>query len=793
MGSCSAGPAATLGVVPESFEPIAAALSIRPMRSVILVPSAGDIPWQAAFRKGLLCHVATWGGCGNLVLPMLTDRDPHEELFWSLLDVYDPDTIHGLPLKVGDVDTFAPDVFRAKYETRKRELLASVPKELEAQAAEDFANRHVVGTDLSGDFQELLKKRLAPLSAVSGMPGFRYDASDPPHWPLTASEKIRPLPDELVLKIGWPTDDLAVMNAGTRGEMSPRLVTELRKAGVKVLALKVDPAGMWMDAVVPGRGAPMWSLAGIGLESSFYSGAEPSGLVLCTGDEPWDLALAVALERLGVSARWAPTYASDELMALHAYATWARRIRTHTGGPDIRVCSTSSAQAADELAGALTRQKRDLAVERCEVLDLVPLSPMRLYEREGVGAWQTMLVIEGQTPHLPTPLPRFVESESTDDIHWMTDVHVENWDGVRHLSLEGVLFAAPALAERNGAKWERRTVIHVPGRVECNLSLARPHDGQAAARAACLPRPGEGDILRCGMASGTLRQRALLAEDGCRFRKCDAANRGFDGRPSAAHDRIPVERPECARMAHRSRRTPMHDAPGLPRPARDGEPGPRRRRPRASRRSHPRHRPEVHGMPLDALLPPDGGWGRLPLRALRRCATPHQRQLDGRPGATLALRTGRGCLPVPKHNGDLPLLAAYDFIVSPAARARPPVRRQLQFTGELLLTDPEGVRSELDIAVTDGSHLWVGEATTAKKLANSAADELVRLERFKKVADLLGARGALLVTSGEWQKTTEGRATAIFPDIWPRLEIVSGARRARLPPPTAEVPDGDER
>ena len=762
------------------------------MRSVILVPSAGDITWQAAFRKALLCHVATWGGCGNLVLPMLTNRDPHEELFWSLLDVFDPDTIHGLPLNVGDVEMFAPDVFRAKYETGKRELLASVPTELETQASEDFANRHVVGTDLSGDFQELLKKRLAPLSAVSGMPGFRYDASDPPHWPLTASEKIRPLPDELVLKIGWPTDDLAVMNAGTRGEMSPRLVTELRKAGVKVLALKVDPAGMWMDAVVPGRGAPMWSLAGIGLESSFYSGAEPSGLVVCAGDEPWDLALAVALERLGVSARWAPTYTSDELMALHAYATLARRIRAHMGGPDIRVCSTSSAQAADDLAAALTRQKRDLAVERCDVLDLVPLSPMRLYEREGVGAWQTMLVIEGQTPHLPTPLPRFVESESTDDIHWMTDVHVENWDGVRHLSLEGVLFAAPALAGGTARSGRDALSYMCPGVWSAtSRSLAR-----TTVRPRLAPLAFEEQVKEIFAAADW---RAEPSDKGLYLRKTAAIFGGAAQLIEAlTDDRAPLVTAFLSKEPN---------APGWC----VGPEGRRCMTLQDFRDLCATANPDPVAVDLERA-------GVLIRGIVLKCAECRSTRFYRQTEVGEEFRCGRCAVvqrltdtnwmvgPEPRwhyalaevvfqfltHNGDLPLLAAYDFIVSPAARARPPVRRQLQFTGELLLTDPEGVRSELDIAVTDGSHLWVGEATTAKRLANSAADELVRLERFKKVADLLGARGALLVTSGEWQKTTEGRATAIFPDIWPRLEIVSGARRARLPPPTAEVPEGEE-
>ncbi len=724
---------------------------------------------------------------------MLGDGDPHEELFWSLLDVYDADTVHGLPLQVGDVATLAPDLYRERFEKKKRELLGSVPQELEEQVSEDFANQPIVGTDLSNEFQERLEKRVAPLSAVSGLAGFRYDASDPPHWPRTSSEKVRPLPDELVLKIGWPTDDLAVMNAGTRGEMSPRLVEELRKAGVTVLMQNVDPASMWMDAVVPGRGAPMWSLAGIGLESNFYSGAEPSGLVLCVGDEPWDFALAVALERLGVSARWAPTCASDELMALHAYATWALRIRTHTGGPDIRVCSTSAHQAADKVAAALTGQKRDLAVERSDVLDVVPLSPMRMYERDGLGAWQTMLVIDGKTPHLPTPLPRLVESETTDDLHWMTDVNVEHWEGVRHPSLEGVLLAAPALAGGTSRIGREALSYMCPGVwSSAYRSLAR-----STVRPQLAPLAFQDQIKEIFAAADW---RAEPSDKGLYLQKSAAIFGDAEQLIEAlTDDRAPVL------TSFLSKET---EVPGW-------YVGPESRR----------YMTLKDFRDLGAIVDPDPvvvdleRVGAIVRGLVLKCAecrsTRFYRQTEfgdefrcERCAVVQRLTEASWMVgPEPpwryalsevvfqflKNNGDLPLLAAKEFIISPAARSRPSVRRQLQFTGELLLTDPDGGRSELDIVATDGSHLWVGEATTSDKLAQSGGDELERLERFKTVADLLGARGALLISSGEWQEKTEGRAKAAFPDIWPRLEIVSGARQARRPPtPIEQAADSGE-
>lgn len=251
--------------MPESVSPITVALSVRPIRSVILVPEVERIPWQSLFRFACQCHTATWRGSGNLILPVPKGYGSENRLFWDLVDLFDADTFHGLPVRVGDVETLAPDYYRARFAERKAELIDAVPKELESKVAQELAHEPVVGMDLDEGLEDLLRRRVAPLVTATGLPGFRYDAADPPPWPLTSAERLRPLPSELVLMEEWPNDAVALINASTNGEMSPRLVETLRRLDVTVIPFTVPPSSAWSEAITPRQDAPLLALSGLGV------------------------------------------------------------------------------------------------------------------------------------------------------------------------------------------------------------------------------------------------------------------------------------------------------------------------------------------------------------------------------------------------------------------------------------------------------------------------------------------------------------------------------------------------
>jgi hypothetical protein len=765
--------------VAKNLNPVAVALSVRPMRSVLLVPGVAGIPWQGLFRRAFRCHTSTWGGAGNLVLPVPADNGAHDELFWALLDVFDADTFHGLPIRAGDVETLAPDYYEEHFGQRTRDLIAGVAEELREQALAELAGEAITGVDFDKGFQDLLMQRVAPLASVTGLEGFRYDAADPPHWPLTSAEKLRPLPAELVSRTSWPTEDIALLNAATNGEMSPRLEEALRTAGVRIQTSKVNPTLAWNDAVTVGRGASLYALSALGLERHFYPGTQSSGLVLVVGEEPWDFAFACALDRFGVDARWVPTYAKDDLMALHAYSTLARNIRQYSGAATVRVCSTSDQNAAGQLTAILSGKSQDLAVfHTFDPLDLVPTAPCRLYEKENVGAWQTMLVIDGTTPLLPTPIPRNVEANSPDDIHWMTDVDVENWDGARHASLDARMLLSPALmggTARSGREalsymspgvmtWSHRSLASQAVRPKLAPLSFQDQVLSILTDAGWRAEPSDKGVYlekTAGLFGGTQQLVAALSDERASFLTAFLSTD-----KDAPGIRVPPEGRRCMTLKdfHELRASDDPDAVVL---GLEGAGA------------------IIRGLVLKCAECRATRFYRLAdvghQFRCSRCATeqrlgPPSWMLGAEPPWRYML--AEVVFQFLDNNGDLPLLAAHDFVVSPEARSRPAVRRKLQYTGELRITDPDGKDSELDIVVTDGAHVWIGEATVSTSLEDTKDKETKRLKRFRNVADILGARAALLISSAEWDAKTITRAESQFPGVWPKLEVRPKARRA---------------
>lgn len=465
------------------------------------------------------------------------------------------------------------------------------------------------------------------------------------------------------------------------------------------------------------------------------------------------------------------------MMGLYAYKLLARQIRHYSGTPSLRLCSTSSDAAVAKLADVLAGQAKDLAVERHSPLDLIPSSPARFYERENVGSWQTTLVIDGATPLLPTPIPHNVEVVSPDDIHWMTDIDVEGWDGVRNEALESRLLMSPALMGGT-ARSGREAVSYLSPNVM--TATHRPLSSQAV-RPKLIPLTFLAQV------------RAIFAEAGW---KAEPSDKGLYLQRSAAifgGTQKLVDALSDARRHYLTVFLPQQRDLGMWIPA-------------EGRRCMTLH--DFHQLTVaedsDAVVLGLEEVGAMVRGLVLKCAECRATRFYRLADVGNEFRCSRcstdqrlgernwmvGAEP-PWHyalaevvfqfldnNGDLPLLGAHDFIISREAKGRPGSLRRLEFTGELLLTDPDGLRSELDIIATDGSHLWVGEATTSARLEKTNAKETKRLQRLKRAADILGARGALLISSSEWNAGTVRRAESHFPGIWPRLEVRPGSRQA---------------
>jgi hypothetical protein len=111
-----------------------------------------------------------------------------------------------------------------------------------------------------------------------------------------------------------------------------------------------------------------------------------------------------------------------------------------------------------------------------------------------------------------------------------------------------------------------------------------------------------------------------------------------------------------------------------------------------------------------------------------------------------------------RHHGELPLLAVNDQFGGS--------RRSRGHGFELDLWTPDDEKFEVDIFRSDGSQLWIGEATIDGRLKESKLDFLARLARE------VNAAGVLLATSrARWADATAAKAHAVFPGRWPALQM----------------------
>jgi hypothetical protein len=123
------------------------------------------------------------------------------------------------------------------------------------------------------------------------------------------------------------------------------------------------------------------------------------------------------------------------------------------------------------------------------------------------------------------------------------------------------------------------------------------------------------------------------------------------------------------------------------------------------------------------------------------------------------------------HNGDLPVLAVHGFF-----RAPDRLGDDIEVAFELEVFSPDGTKSETDIAVRDGSKLWLGEATTRAYFEEAGAQELSRLDRLIAISDVLAAQGVLLASSTQFRPNTRNRATSRFSGYWPVLHIAENVQ-----------------
>ena len=763
----------------DDLYPLNVALSARPARGVVLVPKVTGIDWRVLFRLAVRCQNSAWGGAGNLLLPMPPGDAAEDELFWRLVDAQDADAFLVQDITAADLSLLAPDEYQRRH-TEAQTALAEVfdEPELGSQVSENLARQRMTGVQIPTELQQLLVSRVVPLSHDGQLPLFGGTSADPPGWPFVPVEKLRPLPDELWVVPDWPDENRALMGALVRGDISTRLRDALAGAGVTispatgVAGERPNPVRSWSTAVEDRFQKSPRQISLLGLGQYSRAGAPLPEPVICIGDDAWDFAFAYALERMGPGARWVPASAASDQLALHVLTTFIMQARQRYGST-VHVCSVSNGDAAAALKVAVEAHGQGLQLHLAEPLDLVPRSPARLYERDRIGFSQAVMVHGGRTPALPTPIPRNVEAETPDQMTWMTDVSVEDWVSLRHSGLAAAVLDHP-----------------FPDMVRCGRDgVAYLGPGAMAFRAIALEtqavRPKLSPLSLLEQVQAVLSAagwRAELSDKGIYAQQSLDIFGGLGGLLTAlGEDRARLLTVFTVDDA---------DAPGW-------KLSDSRRYLTFEELDAVTRGPDSVIVELEAA----GALNRGLVLACSRCraksfyfltdvgdAFTCTRCKLNQPLTQASWMVGNeppwryGLAEVLfqflRHDGDLPLLAAERLRQDISAGRTLGDQRMAPFASEVDVFSPDGARSELDIVIADGHELWVGEATGAPRLETTNASELLRLERLRAVADVLSARGVLLVNGGSWNRGTIGRANAVFPGIWPRLVVIEHAARA---------------
>jgi hypothetical protein len=765
-----------LGLTPPA--PLSAILVARPVRACIVVPSVEGVAWQRLVEHALAAQTRVWGGSYNLVVPGGLEV-AEDELFWRLVDRFDPDVM-GLHLPTfADVEEIAPDIYAEAVERLHQQLRdKGFEEQTRADEISRLRDRWFWQWEMPDELRLKLVERVAPLRLGDDDPRTVYtNGTTPPAYPLTDVADLRELPGG-VLDIRSTLDDVdQLLLTHAVGRLLPSFRNALEERGVVVSDVLIGHEELVFTHIWPqGYHAQEYGYPRLLVDRLLgrrISFAAPDQVVVVVGDEPRDFLLYHGLSRLRADVYWLPAarLGNEIFVRGLSEAIW-HAVRTGMGGGgELAVTTASSVEAAaaavDVLNGVPGRRAPDATP--VDWRTLIPQS----YVWSGDPRSERRVVLlrhEGETQDLQTPPPVSVSVPDDDPskLRWMVDVEVQGWRPARHSALGSQVLRGPVVTDH-----DVRASAHGPSYfglgpfVQAFLGL----EGSTA-RPRLRPRAVAeqvADILQpLGWQTSLSDKGAYALQSARLFGGVDGLGKALrSGATRALLDayltRTTTNDPGIYLKDTRRRYLTLADAGQL-----------------------------VEGTDVAALAAELYDRGVLVRGHILKCEhcraasfyslTEEQRftcvrcqtvqrttrfSWLGKPEPEFHYALSEVLLQFLDNNGQLPLLGAYDHFVVGRERERLP----FDIAFELELTPPAGSLREHDIVATWGAELWIGEATVKDSLGETNAEETERVGRLAESARALGVRGVLLVTTSEsFSARTKHRVANAFQDpVWPEV------------------------
>jgi hypothetical protein len=723
--------------------------------------------WMSVFESAIAAQTRVWGGSANLVFPLAEDLEQHE-LLWSLLDLFDPDLLLTYVGAVADLEQFDPDRWAELTQSWELDLAGFGPG-----AREDYleeARRHpLFGEELDEEFLQLARRRLAVLHGEAGPSPPWVSEHGPPPYPLTDVTRLRE-----VQKIS-PIRDITT-GEGALGQLLltvevGRLSASLRTE-IEALELSIDLESLdgyaWRQELfrreTPRAGFP-WTIAELGVRWGTWRPPQRDAVPLVVGSDPWDFTLFYALRRLRSVAYWLP----DELQAdenfvrdLRSALDWA----SLTWGGRVVVVSATADSGQRESALARVRDvpnpRRPISIAAADWRSVLQAEPSRLYEQDGEGRPVVVAQHQGRVDLLPTPIPRAITADTSNDVRWMTELRDAAWPVIRHSEL------GPKVIEANGYDTNYvRVSRYGPAYFSPNwLTLG----GVSL----------ESNVVRPTWARRPLHEQ-LKAALAARDWKVEQSNKGVFAEETAAKfggfdQLVEALRDDVMRTCIDSYLPGRNIGMELKIDQRSY----------LEMRDFAREVGRTQAILSVAELERRGVLARGVVLKCERCRSASWygldalsdqfvcRRCDRRQRATRErwverdephwrYRLDEVVYQFLKEHGEVPVLALARFL----SDSETPV----DVAYEMRFTSPEGTVSEIDIVAARGFELVLGEATTSDRYASGG--EPTRLRELREIVLTAEARHVLLATSQpSFHATTRTRAQATFPMPGPRLTIL---------------------
>jgi hypothetical protein len=741
----------------------------RPPRACVLVPNVEGVPWAATVEHALAAQTGVWGGTGNVVVPTGWDL-ADDEIFWRIIDLFDPDLVALHTLTYGDVREVAPEQHAAQLEHDDRELRALGFGD--AQREETLRRREdepAWAIDVSDRLAELMIDRVSALHHERHLHVIVIDGRSAPGSPFTDVAQVRELPP----RVSSPTAEdplLKLLLTHAYGRVLPSL---RERVGIEVLEEQLQSDAQVALNAWPRRldAPPPKELSGVGLMRRIaIVGRGPAVVV---GDDPRDFLLFHGLSRLRPSVYWLPASKLDSdvfVRTLHSAVTFDSSFELTHEQADIT--SATNAEAAAELARRWPELDHGRRAREAVVVDWHETLPQRaMAPADGSSERRVSLVVhEGETAELPAVYPVSVSTDDPLTLDWMIDVEVRGWTPVRHPRIGAAVLGGAwmsthdARASLIGASYQAHAgfvMAGVPLEASVARATLRPRDLIEQLRAA-LPQNWEVGLsdkgayaLESARVFGGVDRLVAALRDPATRRVLDAYVRGERDAGIGLFLKDPrrwyLSLDDITTLAG-------DDAPAVLASLTDHE---------ALLRGHSLKCTHCRATSFYSL---DEHQGFTCVRCRRSQRASRFSWLgDAEPKFRYALAAVLHQFL--HHNGHVPLLAAYDQFATEQRNDR----RNFDLAFEVDIKPANADAKEHDIVASWGADLWIGEATAEATLADSSAAEQARLVRLREVAAQLCARGVLLVTTSErFTDRTRGNVENAFRDQWAKVRYVEG-------------------